>query len=85
MEEQYAKLNQKKRRRKELLTVGGNVLDFKGNVRAPTASFTTAKQAFNSVVSTPGARCLLAEIKHFYFNNILPDPKFMRILLKIIP
>ena len=85
MEEQYAKLNQKKRRRKELLTVGGNVLDFTGNVRSPTASLTTAKQAFNSVVSTPGARCLWAEIKHFYLNIILQDPDFMRIPLKIIP
>ena len=40
---------------------------------------------FKSVVSTPGARYLLAEIKHFYLNNILPDSEFMRIPLKIIP
>ena len=32
-----------------------------------------------------GARCLLADIKHFYLNNILPDPEFMLITLKIIP
>ena len=29
--------------------------------------------------------CLLAYIKHFYLNNILPDPEFVRILLKITP
>ena len=67
------------------MTVGGNLLDFTGNLSALTASFTTAKCFFNSVVSTPGARCLLADIKHFYLNNILPDPEFMRIPLKIIP
>ena len=67
------------------LTVGGNLLDFTGNLSAPTPSVTTAKCVFNSVVSTPGARYLLANIKHFYLNNILPDPEFMRITLKIIP
>ena len=60
-------------------------MDFTGNLSAPTASATTAKCVFNSEVSTPGARCLLANIKHFYFNNILADPEFMLILLKITP
>ena len=67
------------------LTVGGNLLDFTGNISAPKASVTTAKCVFNSVVSTPGARCLLSDIKHFYLNKILPDLEFMRIPLKIIP
>ena len=67
------------------LTVGRNLLDFTGNLIAPTASVTTEKYVFNSVVSTPGARCLLADIKHFYLNNILPNPEFMRISLEITP
>ena len=61
------------------------MLNFTGNISTPTASVTTAKCVFNSVVSTPGARCLLNVIKHFYLKNILPDPEFMRIPLKIIP
>ena len=61
------------------------MLEFTGNLSAPTASVTTEKCVFNSVVSTPGARCLLAYIKYFYLNNILPNPEFMRIPLKIIP
>ena len=67
------------------LTVGENSLELTVNISAPTASVTTAKCVFNSVVSTTGARCMLANIKHFYLNNILPDPEFMRIPLKIIP
>ena len=67
------------------MTVGGNLLDFTGNISAPTESVTTEKCVFNSVVSNPGARCPLADIKHFYLNKILPDPEFMRIPLKIIP
>ena len=58
-------------------------MDFTGNLSAPTASVTTAHFFFNSVVSTPGERCILADIKHFYLNNVLPDPEFMHITLKI--
>ena len=65
--------------------MGGNLLDFIGSLSAQTASITTSKCVFSGLVSTPGARCLLADIKHFYLNNILPDPEFMRIMLKIIP
>ena len=65
--------------------MGGNLLDFTCNIITPTASVTTAKCVFNSVVSTPGARCILDDIKNYIFNNILPEPEFMCIPLKIIP
>ena len=75
---------EKEKREQTRLTVGGDFLDFMGNLRAPTASVTTEKCVFNSVLSTQGARCLFSNIKHFYLNNVLPDPEFMRIPLKII-
>ena len=56
---------EKEEKERTRLTVGGNLLDFTENLSAPKASVTTAKCVFNSVVSTPGARCLLADIKHF--------------------
>ena len=65
--------------------MGGNLLDFTGTLSAPTASVTTLKCVFNSVVSTPWTRCLFSDIKRFYLNIVLPDPEFMRIRLKIIP
>ena len=71
--------------RRTRLTVGGNLLDFTRNLISPTASVTTTKRVFNSVVSTTGTRCLLEEIKHFYLNNVLPDTEFMRIPFKSIP
>ena len=76
---------EKEKKERTILTVGGNLLDFTGNLSPPTASVTTAKCVFTSVVSTPLARFLLADIKHFYLNNILPDPEFMPIPPKIIP
>ena len=67
------------------LTVGGNLLDFPRMLSTPTATVTTAKCLFNSVISTPGAKCLVADIKHFYLNNDLPDPEYMKLQLHIIP
>ena len=59
-------------------------MEFTGNLSAPTSSSTTEKCVLYSKVYTPGARSLLADIKYFYLNNILLDPEFMRIPLKII-
>ena len=69
---------EKEEKERTILTVGGKLLDFTGNISAPTASVTTAKCVFKSVVSTPGYRCLLADIIFLYLNNILPEPEFMR-------
>ena len=76
---------EKEEKERNILIVDGNLLEFTGILRDPTAPITMAKCVFNNVLSTPGAMCLLADIKHFYLNNILPDPEFMRIPLKIIP
>ena len=54
---------EKDEKERTILTVGGNFLDLTGNLSAPTASVTTLKCVFNSVVSTPGARCLLSDIE----------------------
>ena len=76
---------EKEEKERTIFTVGGNLLDFTGNLSAPRASVTTENCVFNIMESTPGARCLLEYIKHFYLNNILPEPEFMRIPLKINP
>ena len=67
------------------LTVNGNLLDFPGMLSTPTATVTTAKCLFNSVISTPGDKCLVADINNFYLNNDLPDPEYMKLQLHIIP
>ena len=46
------------------ITVGRNLLDYSGTLTTPTATITTEKCLFNSVVSTPEAKCVLADI-HF--------------------
>ena len=51
----------------------------------PTDTITTAKCLFNSVVSTPNSKCMMTDIKNFYLNNLLPDPKYMKIHISVIP
>ena len=56
------------------LTVGGNLLYYAGTLTTPTSTVTMARCLFNSVVSTTIAKCMMADIKNFYFNNLLPNP-----------
>ena len=67
------------------LTVGGNLLNFPGMLITPTATVTTAEFLFNSVISTPRAKFLVADVKNFYLNNDFPDPEYMKLHLHIIP
>ena len=67
------------------LTVSGNMLVFPVLLSTPTATVTTAKCLFNSVIFTPGAKCLVADVKNFYLNNDLPEPEYMKLHLHIIP
>ena len=45
------------------IKVSVNLIDYAGTLTAPTATIITAKCLFNSVVSTPAAKCVLADIK----------------------
>jgi hypothetical protein len=47
---------QKAQPRRVRFTVGGDRIDYPGEVSTKTASLTTAKLLFNSVISTPGAK-----------------------------
>ena len=66
------------------ITVGGNLLDYAGTLTTPTATITTAKCLFNSVVSTPEEKIVLADINCFYLNNALPDPEYMKFHISTI-
>ena len=63
--------------------VGGNLLNFPGLLSTPMATATTAKFLFNSVISTPGAKCLVADVKKIYLNNELQNPEYMKLQLHI--
>ncbi len=47
-------------------TVGGDRINYPGNVATPTAEILVAKMLFNSIISTRGARFMTMDISNFY-------------------
>jgi hypothetical protein len=66
-------------------TVGGNRIDYPGDVSTKTSGLTTAKLLFNSVLSTPGARFMTMDIKDFYLNTPMARYEYMMIPVSLIP
>jgi hypothetical protein len=65
--------------------VGGNLIDYPGNVATSTADITTAKLVWNSVISTDHARFMGMDAKNFYLSMPMDRPEYMRIHLRHIP
>eukprot|EP00957_Ditylum_brightwellii_P040495 3064833-Ditylum_brightwellii.AAC.1 len=59
---------QKKETHPTRLAVGGNLIDYPGDVRTLTADINLAKLLFNSIVSTPNTNCCTIDINYFYLN-----------------
>ena len=66
-------------------TVGGNLINYPHDVSTKPAGLITAKIMLNSVISTPGAKCLVIDLKDFYLNNDMERYKYMRIPLNLLP
>ena len=66
-------------------TVGGDRVNYPGEVATPTADMLVAKLLFNSVISTPNAKFMTMDISNFYLMTPLTRPEFIRIKLSDIP
>jgi hypothetical protein len=66
-------------------TVGGDRIDFQGNLATKGADLVTVKTLLNHTISTPGARAACIDIKDFYLNNLLPSPEFVHFHADTIP
>jgi hypothetical protein len=67
------------------LTAGGDRLEYPGVTSTETVSLITTKIHLNSVISTPGAKYLTADIKDYYYGTPLSRYEYLRIALKDIP
>jgi hypothetical protein len=59
------------------ITVGGNLIDYPGDVSTKTADLVTAKILWNSVLSTPGERYMAINVKIFYLGTPLDRPEYL--------
>ena len=66
-------------------TIGGNQVDYPGIVSTKTADLTTAKILINSILSTPNAKYMTADLKDFYLGTPMEMYKYVQIPLAIIP
>ena len=65
--------------------MGGNLIDYPGDVSTPAADTTTAKLVFNSTISTPPARFMCVDIRNFYLNTPMERSEYMRLPITVIP
>ena len=67
------------------MTAGGNLIQYAGELTTRTSDLSTAKNLWNSVVSTEGAKFAAFDISNMYLHTPLApeDYEYMRIPLKI--
>jgi hypothetical protein len=63
------------------LTVGGDRLDYSGDVATSTADITTFKMLINITLSTAYVAMMMMDIKHYYMGTPVPWYEYMRMLL----
>ena len=67
------------------MTIGGNLIEYEGDVSSPTGSLTTYKIHCNDIISTPNARAMNLDIENYYLNTPLPSPEYMKVHISLIP
>jgi hypothetical protein len=67
------------------LTVGGDRLDYSGNVATSTADITTFKILINSNLSTEDAAMMMLDIKNCYLGTLMQRFEYMKMLLSRFP
>jgi hypothetical protein len=67
------------------LTVGGNLIQYPGDVSTRSADLTTSKCLWNSTIYNYGARYMCLDVKIFYLGTPMDTFEHMRIPTKLIP
>jgi hypothetical protein len=75
----------KKEKERVLLTVGGDRLDYSGDVATSTADITTFKILINSTLSTEDFAMMMMDIKNYYLGTPLTRFEYMKMLLSRFP
>jgi hypothetical protein len=68
-----------------MVTLGGDRLNYSGDVATSTADITTIKVLINSTLSTEDAAIMMMDIKNYYIGTPLPRLEYMKMLLSRFP
>jgi hypothetical protein len=75
----------KKEKERVRLTVGGDRLDYSGDVATSMADITIFKILINSTLSTKNAAMMMMDIKNYYLGTPLPRFEYIKMLLSRFP
>jgi hypothetical protein len=67
------------------LSAGGDRINYPDDVSTPTADMTLFKCLMNSIILTPGARCVMVDIKDCYLCTPMKRPEYMRLKKTDVP
>ena len=67
------------------ITVEGNLIDYPGEVRIETADLRTSNSHWNTMIPTPGAKYMCADVKTIYFNMRMERYEYMQMHISLIP
>eukprot|EP00804_Cyclotella_cryptica_P030137 CCRYP_009543-RA/>CCRYP_009543-RA protein AED:0.35 eAED:0.35 QI:0/0/0/1/0/0/2/0/428 len=76
---------EKKEPNRTRFVVGGDRINYPGEVATPTANMLVTKILLNSTISTRGAKFMTMDISNFYLNTPLAQPEFIRLNISDIP
>ena len=76
---------EKKEKNRTRFTVGGDRIDYPGEVATSTADMLVTNILFNSIISTKVARLMTINISNFYLMTPLKRPEYIRINVRDIP
>jgi hypothetical protein len=75
----------KKEKERVQLTVGGDWLNYSGDVATSMADFTAFKILINSTLSAKDAAMMMMDIKNYYIGTPLPRFEYMKMQLSRFP
>ena len=75
----------KKDKYRTRITIGGNLINYPGDCRTPTADLLTVKLFLNSVISTPNAKFMTLDLKDFYLMTPMKRYEYLRMKLELFP
>ena len=65
--------------------MGGDILEYQGEVSTKTEGLTTIKLLLNIVISSIWAKFMTADMKNFFLNTPMEEPEYMKIPVRLIP
>ncbi len=75
----------KEEKERTRLTAGGNRINYPDDIGTPTTDMTLFICMVNSIILTPGAHCIMVDIKDFYLNTPMTCFEYMQIKISNIP